>query len=45
MILSPPNRLRSVMAAADCGNQRLTASYMHFYFPSNPAAAAALFLP
>lgn len=24
--------------------QRLTASYMHFYFPSNPAAAAALFL-
>jgi cobyrinic acid a,c-diamide synthase len=25
--------------------QRLTASYVHFYFPSNPAAAAALFLP
>jgi cobyrinic acid a,c-diamide synthase len=24
---------------------RLTASYMHFYFPSNPAAAARLFLP
>lgn len=24
--------------------QRLTASYMHFYFPSNPAAAARLFL-
>ena len=24
---------------------RLTASYMHFYLPSNPAAAAALFLP
>ena len=24
---------------------RLTASYMHFYFPSNPEAAAALFLP
>lgn len=24
---------------------RLTASYIHFYFPSNPAAAAALFLP
>ncbi|MFZ2629016.1 MAG: cobyrinate a,c-diamide synthase [Rugosibacter sp.] len=23
---------------------RLTASYVHFYFPSNPAAAAALFL-
>jgi cobyrinic acid a,c-diamide synthase len=25
--------------------RRLTASYVHFYFPSNPAAAAALFLP
>lgn len=24
---------------------RLTASYMHFYFPSNPAAVAALFSP
>lgn len=24
---------------------RLTASYMHWYFPSNPAAAAGLFLP
>ena len=24
---------------------RLTASYMHFYFPSNPVAAARLFLP
>ena len=24
---------------------RLTASYVHFYFPSNPAAATALFLP
>jgi cobyrinic acid a,c-diamide synthase len=24
---------------------RLTASYMHFYFPSNPEAAARLFLP
>jgi cobyrinic acid a,c-diamide synthase len=24
---------------------RLTASYMHFYFPSNPAAIAQLFLP
>lgn len=24
---------------------RLTASYMHFYFPANPAAAARLFLP
>lgn len=25
--------------------QRLTASYLHFYFPSNPAATAQLFLP
>ena len=25
--------------------ERLTASYAHFYFPSNPQAAAALFLP
>jgi cobyrinic acid a,c-diamide synthase len=25
--------------------QRLTASYLHFYFPSNPHAAARLFLP
>jgi cobyrinic acid a,c-diamide synthase len=25
--------------------QRLTASYIHFYFPSNPGAAARLFLP
>ena len=25
--------------------QRLTASYIHFYFPSNPQAAARLFLP
>ena len=25
--------------------QRLTASYIHFYFPSNPHAAAQLFLP
>jgi len=25
--------------------QRLTASYMHFYFPADPAAAARLFLP
>jgi cobyrinic acid a,c-diamide synthase len=24
---------------------RLTASYIHFYFPSNPAAVAQLFLP
>lgn len=26
-------------------DQGLTASYVHFYFPSNPAAAAGLFLP
>jgi cobyrinic acid a,c-diamide synthase len=25
--------------------QRLTASYMHFYFPSNPEATAAIFSP
>jgi cobyrinic acid a,c-diamide synthase len=25
--------------------KRLTASYLHGYFPSNPAAAAQLFLP
>lgn len=25
--------------------RRLTASYMHFYFPSNPAAVARLFMP
>lgn len=25
--------------------QRLTASFVHFYFPSNPAAALSLFLP
>jgi cobyrinic acid a,c-diamide synthase len=25
--------------------QRLTASYVHLYFPSNPAAIAALLLP
>ena len=25
--------------------QRLTASYLHFYFPSNPVAVAGLFLP
>ncbi|MCF5070518.1 cobyrinate a,c-diamide synthase, partial [Pseudomonas syringae] len=24
---------------------RMTASYVHFYFPSNPAAVAALFAP
>jgi cobyrinic acid a,c-diamide synthase len=24
---------------------RMTASYVHFYFPSNPSAIAALFLP
>lgn len=26
-------------------HRRLTASYMHFYFPANPIAAARLFLP
>jgi cobyrinic acid a,c-diamide synthase len=26
-------------------HQGLTASYVHFYFPSNPAAVAGLFLP
>ncbi|WP_296255378.1 MULTISPECIES: cobyrinate a,c-diamide synthase [unclassified Pseudomonas] len=26
-------------------DRRLTASYVHFYFPSNPQATAALFLP
>ncbi len=26
-------------------DRRLTASYVHFYFPSNPAAVAQLFLP
>lgn len=26
-------------------SKRLTASYIHFYFPSNPAACAQLFLP
>lgn len=26
-------------------HKRLTATYMHFYFPSNPEAAARLFLP
>jgi cobyrinic acid a,c-diamide synthase len=25
--------------------ERFTASFMHFYFPSNPAAAVALFQP
>ena len=26
-------------------HKRITAAYIHFYFPSNPAAIAALFLP
>jgi len=26
-------------------DRRMTASFVHFYFPSNPAAAMALFLP
>jgi cobyrinic acid a,c-diamide synthase len=44
------------IASASCPNggplkepvyrsRRLTASYLHFYFPSNPAAVAALFKP
>ncbi|MHA7834090.1 MAG: cobyrinate a,c-diamide synthase, partial [Algiphilus sp.] len=33
------------MAEAVYRRQRLTASFVHFYFPANPAAAAALFLP
>lgn len=33
------------MGEAIYRQERLTASYMHWYFPSNPAAAARLFLP
>lgn len=36
-----PNRRRAAEAVYRDG--RLTASYIHFYMPSNPAAAAALF--
>jgi len=35
----------NVLQEAVYQQQRLTASYIHFYFPSNPAAAAAIFLP
>lgn len=35
----------SVTCEAVYQQQRLTASYIHFYFPSNPSAAARLFLP
>ncbi|MBD1551959.1 cobyrinate a,c-diamide synthase [Pseudomonas typographi] len=38
---SSPNGGRGAEAVYRSG--RLTASYVHFYFPSNPAAAAALF--
>lgn len=38
-----PNGGRGAEAVYRCG--RLTASYVHFYFPSNPAAAAALLQP
>ncbi|MHA6493918.1 cobyrinate a,c-diamide synthase [Pseudomonas borbori] len=38
-----PNYRRTAEAVYRVG--RLTASYIHFYLPSDPAAAAALFLP
>ena len=38
-----PNYRRTAEAVYRSG--RLTASYIHFYLPSNPHAAAALFLP
>lgn len=38
-----PNGGRGAEAVYRCG--RLTASYVHFYFPSNPQAVAALFKP
>ncbi|MHC6224463.1 cobyrinate a,c-diamide synthase [Pseudomonas sp. X10] len=38
-----PNGGRGAEAVYRCG--RLTASYVHFYFPSNPKAAAALLRP
>ncbi len=38
-----PNGGRGAEAVYRCG--RLTASYVHFYFPSNPDAAAALLRP
>ena len=34
---------RGAEAVYRCG--RLTASYVHFYFPSNPSALAALLAP
>jgi cobyrinic acid a,c-diamide synthase len=40
---SNPNGGRAAEAVYRMG--RLTASYIHFYFPSNPAAAARLLLP
>ncbi|MBV6289401.1 cobyrinate a,c-diamide synthase [Pseudomonas aegrilactucae] len=38
-----PNGGRGAEAVYRCG--RLTASYVHFYFPSNPSALAALLAP
>jgi cobyrinic acid a,c-diamide synthase len=38
-----PNGGRGAEAVYRVG--RMTASYVHFYFPSNPQAVAALFLP
>ena len=38
-----PNYRRTAEAVYRLG--RLTASYIHFYLPSNPVAAAALFCP
>ena len=40
---SPGNGGRGAEAVYRCG--RLTASYVHFYFPSNPSALAALLAP
>ena len=38
-------RLQGKPGEAIYRHGRLTASYLHFYFPSNPVACAALFLP
>ena len=38
-----PNKGPSQEAVYRC--QRMTASFVHFYFPSNPDAAVRLFLP
>ena len=34
-----------ILAEAVYRSGRVTASYMHFYFPSNPMTCAQLFLP